>query len=173
MLRGKLQVLVSLATIVAAACSSGGGAPAMQTAADSTAIREVGTKFQTAYNAGDVAAMGAMVTEDYSSTESDGTVINGRAAYEAAMKTEVEARKAMPATTLEITPGKVVFLTPTAATAAGTFSVKGVPAGMGPDKGSYLVVMTKGADAQWRMSTALVSPYVAPPAMPATPVKGG
>jgi uncharacterized protein (TIGR02246 family) len=159
---GKRVVLAALASTFAA-CAP--GAPARETAADSTAIRALGDKFETAWNAGDAAAMAQMVTEDYTASESDGSAIAGRAAYEAMEKTAADARKGA-GMVIDIVPGAMAFLTPTTATSTGTWSLKGVPAGGGPDKGSYLVVSVKGADGQWRMRNALAAAFVPPPPAP-------
>jgi len=173
-MRQEMQTMLAVAALAVAACSTGGGAPAMETAADSAGVRELATKYVAAWNATDAAAMSALATDDYHAAEPDGSVINGRAAFDSVMKAEFEGRKAMPATTppmmMELTPVKVVFVTATTAVSTGLWAVKGVPAGSGPDKGSYLVVSVKGADGVWRMRNGLGAAYVAPPAAPG-PVK--
>lgn len=158
-----MKTMFATAVTLAAACGTS-SAPAVETAADSAAVTEIGTKFQAAYTAGDAAALGALVTDDYQEAHPDGSVVTGRAAYETAFKLEAEARKAVPGFALELTNVSTTFLSPTVASSTGTWVVKGVPAGSGPDKGSYLVVMKKGTDGQWRMQSGLAAPYVAPPA---------
>ena len=158
---------LSMITAVAlSACAAAEAPPAHETAADSAAVRELATKYQTAWNAGDAAAIGSLVTDNYFATESSGLAITGRAGVEAQEKTEIEARKGM-AMTLELTPGTTAFMSATTASSTGTWTLKGAPAGSGPDKGSYLVVSVKGADGQWRMQNALAAAYVPPPAAPA------
>ena len=174
-MRREMQTMLAVAAMAVAACSTGGGAPAMETAADSAGVRELATKYQTAWNTSDAALMASLATDDYHAAEPDGSVINGRAAFDSVMKVEFEGRKAMPATTppmtMELTPVKTVFTTATSAVSTGLWALKGMPAGAGPEKGSYLVVSVKGADGTWRMKNALGAAYVAPPAVPPAAVK--
>jgi uncharacterized protein (TIGR02246 family) len=164
----------AFALVALAACAGGGGAAPMQTAADSAAVREIGDKYEAAWNAGDAAALAALVTEDYQSVDPNGTVITGRAAMETLSKAEFEGMKANPVPVkIDIMPGTMTFPAPTIAVTSGTWTLTGIPAGMGPEKGSYLAVSTKGSDGTWRMQSGLAAAYVPPPAMPpAAPAAG-
>lgn len=159
-----LHVLAILGVLALAACAP--PPPATSgTAADETAIRALGGRFAEAWNTGDVPAMSAMTTEDYEAVAPDGAVIKGRAASDEASKKEVAGRAGL-GLKLSVDTTYVHWVGANAAAAGGTYTVAGVPPGMGSGKGSWMTVNTKGADGQWRMSTSLVSEFVPPPAMP-------
>jgi len=168
-----LRVSSVLGVLALAACAP---PPATSgTAADETAIRALAPKFAEAWNKGDVPAMTAMATDDYESVAPDGSVVKGKAAYEEMGKKEVAGRAGL-GLKLSVETTYVHWLGADTAAAGGTYTVAGVPAGMGSGKGSWMTVDKKGADGQWRMATGLVSEFVPPPAMPvpaATPAPKG
>lgn len=142
------------------------------TGEDSTMVRELGKRYEAAWNARDGAAIAATVAEDYYGVEADGSEISGRAALETMARTELEAMKAVPVT-ISITTGKTTWLNGTTAISNGTFALNGMPAGAGPEKGSYLIVAVKGSDNQWRVKSALAAPYIPPPPTPPAPPAPG
>jgi ketosteroid isomerase-like protein len=130
------------------------------TPADETAIRGMGAKYAEAWNKGDLATMSSMVTENYDGVAPDGTVIKGRAAAAEMDKKELAGRAGM---NLKL---DVHWAGANAASAGGTWTVAGIPAGVGGDKGSWTIVAVKDADGQWRMASGLVAQFVPPPAPP-------
>jgi uncharacterized protein (TIGR02246 family) len=131
------------------------------TPADEQAIRDIVERVEAGWNAKDVAGLVAMVTEDYQGLSADGKMTNGRAGYEANLKTEFEmARPEGFALSLET--GYVDWHGATTAAVGGTFAVAGLPAGM-PNTGSWLCVFSRAGD-QWLISNALVADFVPPPA---------
>ena len=153
-------VLVGL--ITAGACAQ---APASGSAADEAAIRELGPKYADAFNKGDAAALGKLVTEDFQAVSPDGTMTSGRAAFEETEKKQAAARTGLPLK-LAVETKFVKWAGATHAAIGGTWTMAGVPAGMGADKGAWSSVAEKGSDGQWRLSTALVANADAPPPAP-------
>jgi uncharacterized protein (TIGR02246 family) len=140
-------------------------AAARETAADSTAIADLGTSFSTAWNAGDAAGLTQLVAEDYYGVEPDGSVVDGRNAYETMATADVTER-AGSGMTLAIDPRRTVFLNGTNAVSAGTWTLGGLPAGAPPVKGSYIVVATKGTEGTWLIKSSLAAEFVPPPPTP-------
>lgn len=155
--------------VVVGACAQ----PTAGSAADETALREMGPKYAEAFNKGDTAALAAMVTEDFQSVGTDGTMTSGRAAFEESEKKQAAQRVGLPLK-LAVETKFVKWAGANHAAIGGTWTMAGVPAGMGADKGAWSSVAEKGADGQWRLSTALVADNPAPPAPAPTPepIKG-
>ena len=162
--------LAAAAAFSLAACAT--PEPMTGTPDDEKAVHELGPRYESAWNAGDATALAQLVAEDYTSVEPDGSVITGRAAFESVSKTEFEARKTAPPMSIKITTDLFRFVSSKAAVSGGKWTMTGVPAGAGPDKGSWLALSQKGADGQWRMANALGAAYVAPPPPPPAPAKG-
>jgi uncharacterized protein (TIGR02246 family) len=138
--------------MVAAACAQ----PTMGTPADDAAVREMGARYADAFNKGDAAALAGLVTEDFQAVSTDGTMTTGRAAFEDSEKKQAAARVGLPVK-LVVTTTFVKWAGATHAAVGGTWTLAGVPAGMGADKGAWSSLAEKGADGQWRLSTALVA----------------
>ena len=172
-MRKAADSLVVLAAAAIAACSAPQtAADPAPTAADSAAVRTIGDAYEIAWAAGDASALGQLVTENYYGVEPDGTILNGRAAFEGYEKASADSRKGSTMA-LDIAPGNITFVNSSTASSSGTWTLKGAPPGSGPDKGSYLAISVKGADGKWRMQSALAAAYVPPPAAPPTGGKGG
>jgi uncharacterized protein (TIGR02246 family) len=147
--------------VVVSACAQ----PKAGTAADETAIREMGAKYADAFNKGDTSALAALVTEDFQAVSTDGTMTSGRAAFEAEEKKQATARMGLQLK-LAVETKFVKWADADHAAIGGSWTMAGVPAGMGADKGAWSSVAEKGADGQWRLSTALVANAEAPPPTP-------
>jgi uncharacterized protein (TIGR02246 family) len=161
----------ALAGVLAlAACAA--PAPTTGTPEDETALRAMGARFADAWNKGDVTTLVSMVTDDYEAVAPDGTSIRGRAAFEEMEKKQVTERTGLPLT-LTVNTSYVRFAGANGASIGGTWTMAGIPAGMGADKGAWTSLAIKGADGQWQMATGLVAEYHAPPAMPMPPVEPG
>ena len=163
-MRFGIQSVTLLGTLALAACAPP-PAPTTGTAADETAIRGIGAAYAEAWNKGDVTAMVAFSTDDYDAVQPDGKVIKGKAGVEEEAKTSAAARAGLP---LKLSIETSILRWTSASTAAigGTWTVAGMPAGMGADKGAWSSTVAKSADGQWRMVTGLVSAFVPPPAAP-------
>jgi uncharacterized protein (TIGR02246 family) len=160
-----LYVSTLLAVIAVAACAPP-PAPATGTAADDAAIRAIGPAYADAWNKADVPALLAFSAEDYEGVRPDGTVIKGRAAVESDLKASAAARAGLPLT-LSVETTLLKWTSAASATTAGTWTLAGLPPGMGGNKGAWTSTVVKGADGQWRMATGLVAEFVPPPAPPA------
>jgi uncharacterized protein (TIGR02246 family) len=163
------------ALALTAACAA--PAPTTGTADDETAIRGLASKYAEAFNKGDVAGLSALITSDYEVVGPDGTVVKGKQAFEEMERKGVAERAGMPLV-LNVQTSYVRWMSGTSAAAGGTWTMQGVPAGMGADKGAWIGTFKKESDGQWRMSGGLVSEYHPPPAMPmptptTTPAPGG
>lgn len=166
-MNGKRQRLAGAMVVMAlAACATAAPVATTGTAEDEAAIRAVATAYANAYNAKDAAGIGALMTEDYDAVGPDGTRMSGRAMVESSTAAEFAAFPAGATITLNVATDFVDWIDANNATAAGTWTVAGLPPGAGQDRGSWLAVFRKDADGQWRMSGGLTSPYIPPPAMP-------
>lgn len=165
------HLLAGAAAMVLVSACAGAAAPAATgTADDEAAIRAVATGYATAYNAKDAAGIAALMAEDYDAVGPDGMRMTGRAAVESMTATELAAIPAGATITLNVTTDFVRWIDANNATAAGGWTVAGLPPGVGQDRGSWLGVFRKDADGQWRMTGGLTSPYIPPPPAPtATP----
>lgn len=136
--------------------------PAQGTSDDEVAMRGMAAKYATAFNAGDVAALAQMVSDDFESLSADGSHIKGRRAFQAEQDKQFKERLAIG---LKLTlDAKAVYLTwidVNHAVVGGTFTMAGLPPGA-PDKGSWIVVNRRGADGKWVITNSLVSEFVAP-----------
>ena len=160
-----LNVFVLLAALAVAACAPS-PAPTTGTAADEAAIRAVGPAYAEAWNKADVPALLAFSVDDYEGVRPDGKVLKGKAAVEADLKESAAARAGLPLK-LSVDTSLVRWTSATSATAAGTWSLAGLPPGMGGETGAWTSTLVKGADGRWRMVTGLVAEFVPPPAAPA------
>ena len=164
-----LQGMALAAVLIAAACAPA-PAPTSGTPADEATLRALGGKFADAWNKGDIPALVAMATEDYDVVSPDGMVIKGRAAFEKSEKEQLTQRTGLPLK-LTVNTSYVKWGGANAASLGGTWTMAGLPPGLGADKGSWTVFAVKGTDGEWRMSSGLVAnatPPAAPPAAPAT-----
>ena len=167
-----LYVSALLATFTIAACAPS-PAPITGTDADEAAIRAVGPAYAEAWNNADVPALLAFSADDYEAIRPDGKILSGKAAVEADLKESAAARAGLPLK-LSVETSLVRFTSATSATTAGTWTLAGLPPGMGGDKGAWTSTVVKGADGKWRMVTGLVAEFVPPPAAPAaTPMSKG
>jgi uncharacterized protein (TIGR02246 family) len=166
-MRRGLAHVSALAAVLALTSACATSAPATGTSADETAIRGIGGKYSEAFNKGDAAALAALVADDYLAVLPDGTIIKGRAAFQESEKQEVAKRAGLPLT-LNIQTSNVDWITGSAAVAAGTWSLAGLPPGLGSGKGSWVATVRKGDDGQWRLWRGLVAEHVEPaPSLPA------
>ena len=138
------------------------------TSEDEAAIRANGNKFAEAWNKGDVAAMTAMLADNYHAVEADGTLIEGKAKSEARER-ESASQRAGLGLTLNIQTSYIHWINANNASVGGTWTLAGLPPGAGADKGAWTALTQKGADGQWKIATALVAEYHPPPAPPAAP----
>jgi uncharacterized protein (TIGR02246 family) len=157
------------AMVLALAACAGMEAPATAgSAEDEAAIRGVLTQWGAAYSARDAAGIAALVTENYEEVMPDGRHIQGRAALQAAVAEELGMIPAEVSITLTVTTDFLHWIGADAAAAGGSWTVTGAPEGSGPSRGSWLGVLRRDTDGQWRMANGLGSAYV-PPAAPPTP----
>lgn len=163
-MRRRLTHVTAVAAVLAltSACATTG--PATGTSADETAIRGIGGKYSEAFNKGDAAGLAALVADDYLAVLPDGTIIKGRAAFLESEKQEATKRAGLPLA-LNIQTTNVDWITGSAAVAGGTWSLGGLPPGLGSSgKGSWVATVKKGDDGQWRLWRGLVAEHVEPPA---------
>jgi len=165
-----LQGIALAAVLIAAACAPP-PAPTSGTAADETTLRALGGKFADAWNKGDVATLVAMAAEDYEVVSPDGTPIKGRAAFEKSEKDQLTQRTGLPLK-LTVNTAYVKWGGANAASVGGTWTMAGLPPGLGADKGAWTVFAVKGTDGEWRMQSGLVADAPMPPPPPPTPAKG-
>ena len=158
-----------LALVAVAACAPP-PPPTQGTPDDEVAIRGLAGKYTDAFNAGDVAGMARLVSEDFESVMADGTHIRGRAAFQ--QMEENGARKRQAAglkLTLAAPTSYVKWLSATHAVSGGPWSMTGPPA---PATGSWMAVLKKGPEGQWQITNSLAADFVAPPPPPSADAKG-
>jgi uncharacterized protein (TIGR02246 family) len=167
----KRHLLLAAIAMSAAACAS--PPPATEgTPDDEVAIRGLAGKYSAAFNANDAAAMAQLVSEDFENISADGAHTKGRAAFQKMEEQGIADRQgAGLKLTLAATTGYVRWIDAGHAVAGGTYTMAGLPPGA-PDKGSWIIVVNKGADGRWVMTNSLVSEFVAPPAPAETKGKG-
>lgn len=159
--------LVVAALMAVAACTDMDDAT-MGTAEDEAAIRAIATGYASAYSARDAAGLAALATEDYEAVSPEGTRISGRAAFQASLAEEMAMMPAELSITVSATTDFLRWIDATHAVAGGTWSSTGMPAGMGPERGSWMIVARKDADGTWRAMSGSSAAYMPPPAMPDT-----
>jgi uncharacterized protein (TIGR02246 family) len=158
-----LHVPTLIGLLALAACAP---APAPTgTPADEAAIRAIGPAYTEAWNNGDTAALAAFSSEDYEAVGADGRVVKGRAGVEAEAKEGVAARAGL-GLKLAVDTTILKWASANSAAIGGTWTIAGLPAGAGGDKGAWTAFVVKGTDGQWRMATGLVAQYVPPPPPP-------
>ena len=164
-----LQAIGFAVALFAVACAPP-PAPAAGTSADEAAIRGLGTKYAEAWNKSDVPTLVSMLTDDYEAVSPDGKVVKGKAGAEQLEKESATQRTGLPLA-LTVNTSVLKWAGANAAAIGGTWTMAGLPAGMGADKGAWSSFVMKGTDGQWRIATGLVAEYVQPPAMPPAPPK--
>lgn len=163
-----IRVLVFAMAIggLAACYGPGAGEATTGTPEDEAAIRAVLDQWGQAYSAKDAAALGNLVTDDYEEVTPDGSHITNREGLQSTYQAELSAIPAEVPFTLTVTTDFIRWIGADAATAGGTWTVSGPPPGSGPERGSWLGLMLKGSDGQWRMANGLGAAYLPPPAAP-------
>jgi ketosteroid isomerase-like protein len=152
---------VLLAASALAACVSGRTMPIVGTAEDDLAARRLATRYASAYNAGDVRAIGELVTLTYQNVEPDGSRTIGRAAFQKRHSRPAESGRTIPRGTLAASTDFLDWIDATRAVVGGTYTLAGGPAGV-PDEGSWLAVAVKDIDGQWRFSHSLFADFLPP-----------
>jgi ketosteroid isomerase-like protein len=167
-MKGRIVYVSAMLGMLALAACAPPTPPTTGTPADETAIRAIGPAYADAWNKADVATLTGFSTDDYEAVQPDGKVIKGKAAVEEEAKTSAAARAGLP---LKLAVQTTILRWTSASTAAigGTWTMEGVPAGMGADKGAWSGTVTKSADGKWRMVTGLVAEFVPPPPPPPAP----
>ncbi len=146
-----------------AACQQGGNQPAF-TSADSLAVDSVRLAWQTAYNAGDAAAVAALYDSMAVNMPGDAPSQTGREAIRAGIAAQLAA---MPHAPIEIGAAAHFNGFGTTAIVVGPFHVTtGDSAHPTRLDGKYLVVVKRGQDGKWRLRYD-ASSFDAP--MPASP----
>src|SRR5579862_1812267 len=169
----KLSLLpfAAFAALLLPACAPSSGGPVNVTAADSQAVRDIAVKYSAAYSKHDTAALGAIVTDNYEDVEPTGEHIQSRAGFVATAAKDFAMMPAgAPAQTMTATTTYVHFITPTIASAAGTWQMSGALAPGQPARGSWMGMAEK-KDSTWRMSSALGAPDMTQMMMPDTSKK--
>jgi uncharacterized protein (TIGR02246 family) len=160
------RFFAAASALLLAACGGMAEIDMMGTPEDEAAIRQFSDQYVAAFAARDAAAAGMLVTEDYQTVMPDGTMQSGRAAFQSSVAEEMAMMPPDMSVTMSGTTDMIRWINATTAVAAGTWSATGMPAGAGPDRGSWLAVMEKDADGMWRMAHGMSAPYMPPPAMP-------
>ncbi len=153
-------LLAAVAVLAVYACAPAPAPTEMATAgtpADEQAIRDQMERIETAWNAKDVAAMTATITDDWQGISPDGKHTVGRAAYEQNLTTEF-AMERPEGMALSIEVGYIHWHGANIATVGGTYSVSGLPDGTTPT-GSWMSVLTRSGD-QWLSANGLVAAFV-------------
>lgn len=130
------------------------------TAQDEQAIRDLEDHWATAWNTGDVAGIGALLTGEYETVDARGVHTRGREAAEEMLRTVIANRP--PGMTLTVSTTFVHFIDATHATAGGKWSLAGAPAGQ-PSRGAWLTALVRQGGG-WQMVSGLSADE--PPAMP-------
>lgn len=157
----------SAALLTLTACAGMDAPAATGSAEDEAAIRAQVTAYANAYTARDAAALAAFVTEDYESTNPDGSRISGRAGVQEMITSELAMMPPEVTLSVSATTDYLQWLNADAAVAGGTWTASGAPPGAGPDRGAWMSVFRRDTDGQWRMSHSMSAPYMPPPAAPA------
>ncbi|MEO5798872.1 MAG: SgcJ/EcaC family oxidoreductase [Gemmatimonadales bacterium] len=153
-------LLATLAFAATTACTS---APAsVGSAADETAIKELGTTYADLWNKHDAAGVAALVADDYHTIDATGADIQGRAAFQKAAADQFAMSPA--GQVLTITTGYITWINANAATAGGTWSAPGGPAGV-PDKGAWSSTVVKSGG-KWLIANSLTANAPGAPAAP-------
>lgn len=163
----RLRALLGMTGLVVLSACAAPAPPAQGSAEDEAAIRASVAAYAGAYGSRDAAALAAQVTEDYEATNPDGSRVNGRAAVQEMVAAEMAQMPAEVSMSVSATVDYLRWLSADAAVAGGSWTATGMPAGAGPDRGSWMSVYRRDADGQWRMSHGMSTPYMPPPAAPA------
>ncbi len=155
------------AVVLLAACEPATPAATTPTAADSTALRELGTAYANAWNARDAAGIAAMMASEYHEVTPMGAHHASAADAQAALATEFAQFPA--GATITINTVFTKFVGADHAYSGGTYTVAGMPAGM-PTQGSWLVVNVRESTG-WKMAAGLGAADITP-MMPAAPEGG-
>jgi uncharacterized protein (TIGR02246 family) len=149
LLKQTMPIAIS-AAVLAVACGGGGVQPAATTQADLAPINAVRTAFQTAYNAGDAAALAALYTDDAISLPDHHEAIQGKAAIQRYYEDEIFKQYTV---TIAIMPGDTE-INGNLAHEHGTYTIAVTPRAGGDkmtDDGKYVVILKRGADGVWRI----------------------
>jgi ketosteroid isomerase-like protein len=166
-----LQGFALIGLLLSVACAPP-PAPTAGTAADEAALRALGGKYAEMWNKKDIAGLVTMTTDDYEVVAPDGKVIKGRAAFEEAEKQAVTERTGLPLK-LNVTTSYLKWGGANSAAIGGTWTMDGLPPGIGANKGAWTAFVVRGADNQWRMASGLVADAPTPPPVVApAPGKG-
>jgi uncharacterized protein (TIGR02246 family) len=144
-----LLTLLLCAMTLTTAC---GGATTQQTAtapADPAPINNVRAQFQTAFNAGDAAAIAALYTDDAISLPDHHAALEGKAA----IQQYLQGMFAQYTPNISITPGDTE-ITGDIAHEHGTYSLTMTPKAGGnamSENGKYLIVLKRQADGSWKV----------------------
>jgi uncharacterized protein (TIGR02246 family) len=160
----RLLSSATAAIVLLAACQPATPVASAPTAEDSTALRDLGTAYATAWNARDAASIAAMMTSEYHEVTPTGLHHSSAAEAQAALATEMA--QFPEGATITITTAFTKFIDGSHAYSGGTYTTSGMPAGM-PTQGSWLVVNVKDSTG-WRMAAGLGSADVTP-LMPMAP----
>jgi uncharacterized protein (TIGR02246 family) len=160
--------LLAFVTGTAAACSPQAPAPA-DSAADLAAISQVRTDYAAAFNAGDMAKLGTLHTEDAIEYPANQPTRQGRAAIVAAAEAMAKEGKheiSITATETLVSGDQAVDI--------GTFRTTMTPAAGGEPMtmdGRYIVLLRREADG-WKLARLLAN-TAAPMMMPGMTMPGG
>lgn len=158
-----------LALVTAAACAPP-PPPTQGTPDDEVAIRGLAGKYTDAFNAGDIAGMARLVSEDFECITADGTHLRGRAAFQQLEANEATKRQAAGLKlTLAAPTSYVKWMSATHAVSGGPWTMTGLPA---PATGSWMAVLRKSPEGQWQITNSLVADFVPPPPAPEAKGKG-
>ena len=149
MLLKQTMAIVIGAGLLAVACG-GGAQPAATAQADVTPINELRAAFQTAYNAGDAAAVAALYTDDAISLPDHHQPVEGKAAIQRYFEDEIFK---MYTVTIQIMPVDTE-ITGDLAHEHGTYTIAVTPKVGGEkmtDDGKYVVILKRGADGVWKI----------------------
>lgn len=150
-MRSLVATAMALGFTALSACQQS-GTPQPLSAADSAAIDSVRMAYQTAYNAGDAAAVSSLFAEDAVVLSQDTTPVRGRAAITELLTAQLSAT---PRPAVEISPGATIGRQDMAV-AMGSYRVS-VPSATGDTAtamsydGKYLVLLMKQLDGSWKI----------------------
>jgi uncharacterized protein (TIGR02246 family) len=149
MIRIDTRALLLGVAVIATACSQAPAPPAAPET-DAAPIDAVRNQFQTAYNAGDAAAVAALYADDAVMQPDHHAAVVGKAA----ITQYYQDAFSQAAMNISITPGQTERMG-NMAHEHGTFTVTVTPKAGGnamTDQGNYLVILEQGADGVWKLA---------------------
>jgi uncharacterized protein (TIGR02246 family) len=144
----RIATLVGAAALLSA-CGTGSAEQAAGAPADRTAINELRSKYQAAYNAGNAAAATAVYTDDAVSLPDHHDALQGKVAIQKYLQDTFGQYNA----TINLAPGDTE-ISGSLAHEHGTYSIKVTPKAGGEtvvDDGKYIVILKRGADGTWKI----------------------